>query len=87
MDNEGMKTDFPSTEAVQTRLKLLKVVEIDALANRSGVPSSTLWKIRNGVTQNPGLETVRKFFHLLPATPSTTEAPAPHAAQQGVANA
>ena len=71
----GMNTDLPSAEAIQARLKLLKGVDIDALSSRSGVPTSTLWKIRNGHTPNPGLETVRKFFHLLPSTDTaTTEA-------------
>lgn len=83
----GMNTELPSAEVVQARLKLLKGVDIDALSSSSGVPASTLWKIRNGHTPNPGLETVRKFFHLLPATPATNDAHTAQAAQQGVANA
>lgn len=72
-----MNTDLPSTEAVRDRLKQLKGIDIDDLAGRSGVPASTLWKIRTGVTPNPGLETVRKFFHLLPvATDTSTQAEA-----------
>jgi transcriptional regulator with XRE-family HTH domain len=61
-----MNPELPSTELLAARLKLLKGIELEDLASRSGVPASTLWKIRMGVTPNPGLETVRKFFHLLP---------------------
>lgn len=32
------------------------------LAKESGVPFTTLWKIRDGTTGNPGIETVRKFY-------------------------
>jgi predicted transcriptional regulator len=61
-----MNTDLPSVETVQAKLKRLKGAELEALADSSGVPASTLWKIRNGFTPNPGLETVRKFYRLLP---------------------
>lgn len=76
-----MIQELPSAEVLAARLKLLKGVELDDLAARSGVPSSTLWKIRNRVTPNPGIETVRKFYPLLPDTP-VTEQPT-----QGVVNA
>jgi predicted transcriptional regulator len=66
-------------DAIQVRLKGLKGFEIDALASVSGVPTSTLWKIRNGVTPNPGFETVRKFY---PHLPTSDTQPAP----QGVAS-
>jgi predicted transcriptional regulator len=81
-----MSAEIPSIESVRVRLGGLKSVEVDELAVSSGVPSSTLWKIRTGVTPNPGLETVRKFFHLLP-TPASSDTNAAQAAQQGVANA
>lgn len=61
-----MYSEIPSAADVQSRLKQLKVVELEALAVKTGVPEGTLWKIRTGTTANPGLETVRKFFHLLP---------------------
>lgn len=77
-----MSTALPSIEDVRVRLQSLKDGEIYEVAKRSGVPSSTLWKIRIGATPNPGLETVRKFFHLLPvATDTSTQAEA----GQGVA--
>lgn len=77
-----MNSALPSIEDVRIRLQGLKHGEISAVAKQSGVPSSTLWKIRIGATPNPGLETVRKFFHLLPAsTDTSTQAEA----RQGVA--
>jgi transcriptional regulator with XRE-family HTH domain len=69
-----MNTDFPSAERLRERLKGLRLAQVDALASASGVPSSTLMKIRNGVTPNPGIETVRKFFHLLPPTDTESQA-------------
>lgn len=52
---------------VRERLLRLRDVEVDTLAQVSGVPASTLRKIRQGVTPNPGFETVRRFFPHLPA--------------------
>jgi len=40
--------------------------EVKELASKSGVPFTTLWKIRVGPTNNPGIETVRKFIDHLP---------------------
>lgn len=74
-----MSTEIPSMAAVRARLLLLRDAEVDDLAAASGVPASTIRKIRQGVTPNPGFETVRKFFPLLPAV--TTEP------TQGVASA
>jgi len=70
-----MSTLFPSIEDVRARLQMLKDGDIYKVSQDSGVPASTLWKIRCGATPNPGIETVRKFFHLLPAaTDTSTEA-------------
>jgi hypothetical protein len=66
-----MQSEIPSTADVQARLKLLKVVELEALAVKTGVPEGTLWKIRTGTTANPGLETVRKFIDHLPVVVSS----------------
>lgn len=63
-----MDAHIPAIDEVRARLQRLKAGELDKVAQSSGVPASTLWKIRIGATPNPGLETVRKFFHLLPAT-------------------
>jgi transcriptional regulator with XRE-family HTH domain len=74
-----MKTDFPSVEVIRSRLQSLNDGEIYKVASDSGVPASTLWKIRCGATSNPGLETVRKFFHLLPVPTDTQADPQPTA--------
>ena len=62
MDNTLM-----SAEDVRTVLWLLTQRQLEKLSAASGVPLSTLGKIRRGETQNPGLETVRKFLPHLPA--------------------
>lgn len=81
-----MSTDIPPISVVRARLLRMRDVEVDDLAVASGVPASTIRKIRQGVTPNPGFETVRKFFNLLP-TPAANDADSAQAAQQGVANA
>jgi predicted transcriptional regulator len=78
-----MNSLVPSIADVRYRLSSLKDGELDRIAKASGVPASTLWKIRIGDTSNPGLETVRKFFHLLPTTPAANDTNAAQAAEQG----
>lgn len=43
--------------------------EVRALSSRAGVPFTTIWKIRDGTTTNPGIETVRLFYHLIGTLP------------------
>jgi hypothetical protein len=81
-----MSTELPPMADVRARLLLLRDAELEDLAASSGVPASTIRKIRQGVTPNPGFETVRKFFPLLPA-PAANDTNASQTAQQGVANA
>lgn len=61
-----MTTCIPSANHVAARLRPMRVNELQDLAARSGVPYRTLLKIRFGQTVNPGIETVRKFYSLLP---------------------
>lgn len=75
-----MKTDVPSAHDVSARLRALKLAELGVLSRQSGVPFPTLVKIRMGTTPNPGIETVRKFFHLLPA--QATSVPDTQASEQ-----
>lgn len=44
----------------------LSQAALHALAEKSGVSFHVLVKIRNGYTENPGIETVRKFYCFLP---------------------
>lgn len=62
----GMADQIPSHKTVRERLSKLGHAEIQSLARESGVPFTTLWKIRAGTTENPGIETVRKFWPKLP---------------------
>lgn len=38
------------------------MAQLGALAQASGVPWTTIYKIQRGETSNPGVETVRKFL-------------------------
>lgn len=38
------------------------MAQLEELAKRSGVPFTTLYKIKREETTNPGIETVRKFM-------------------------
>lgn len=57
-----MDTNIPSAQEVRQRLEPLSFAQMQALAALSGVPFTTLWKVRNGVTEDPRLETVRQFM-------------------------
>jgi hypothetical protein len=57
-----MKEKIPSAEQVRERLQTLRYGQVEKLAAISGVPVTTLWKVRSGDTENPGLDTVRKFI-------------------------
>lgn len=49
--------------------------EVGELSRLSGVPFTTIWKIRAGVTWNPGMETVGNFWpHIAEAKRSAPEA-------------
>ena len=56
-----MELHIPGVDEVQAALKPLSLKQIDRLADLSGVPAPTIYKIRNGDTRNPGVETLRKF--------------------------
>lgn len=60
-----MAITIPPLAMIRNRLKAMSQVQIHQLHLDSGVPFGTLMNIRQGSTQNPGIETVRKFFPLL----------------------
>ena len=60
-----MPITIPPSSLVRSRLAGLPLARLQTLACESGVPFSTLVKIRSGYTANPGIETVRKFFPLI----------------------
>lgn len=39
--------------------------QMQALSERSGVPFTTLWKVRNGKTKSPRLGAVHAFYPLI----------------------
>lgn len=64
-----MDTPIPSAAAIRDALKPLTLKQLDRLAALSGVPITTIYKIRRGETANPGVETVRQFApHIAAAT-------------------
>jgi predicted transcriptional regulator len=56
-----MDMSFPSIEEVRAVLEPLTLKQMEALAERSGVPFTTIYKIKRGETKNPGIETLRQF--------------------------
>ena len=76
-----MTPDIPSSQAIRGRLLGLGHAQLQALSVASGVPFTTLWRVRSGETANPGIETVRKFMAHMPEAPDTT----PQPVEQGAA--
>lgn len=66
-----MKTNIPTAEQIRDKLSDLNLAQTQALADASDVPFTTLLKIRNGTTENPRIETVRQFYHLIDAASKT----------------
>lgn len=73
-----MSLAIPSAADVRQELGKLGHAQMQRLAEESGVPFTTLWKIRSGETDNPRLETVRQFLPRL--VELIDEKPAPEAA-------
>lgn len=72
-----MDINIPTSAEVRARLAGLGQSDMQALAEASKVPFTTLLKIKNGVTENPRIETVRQFWgHLTKPkrTPKKAEA-------------
>ena len=79
----GMDTNIPSAEEVRATLGKLSMAQVHVLAGLSGVPWTTLRKIRDGETPNPRLETVRQFAPHVTAAMGD-KAPEPAAAVGGL---
>lgn len=74
-----MNTDIPTVDEIRDALKPFTHAPMQRLAKLSGVPFTTLWKIKDGTTKNPGVATVRQFLpHVsaakLPVLPSIPQA-------------
>ena len=57
-----MDSTFPGIEEVREALSPLSLSQREALAKLSGVPFTTIYKIKRGETRNPGIETVGQFM-------------------------
>lgn len=57
----AMNTTIPLTLDFKSQLEPLGHAGLQELARISGVPFTTLWKIKTGETANPGIETVKLF--------------------------
>ena len=64
-----MPITIPPLALIHSRLAAMNQVQLRRLAKDSGIPFGTLMKIRYGTTKNPGIETVRAFYPLLPDLP------------------
>ena len=62
-----MDMTIPTSMQVRDALSPLTLNQLDRLSVLSGVPATTIYKIKLGTTENPGIETVGKFFHLIEA--------------------
>ena len=60
-----MSTNIPSAEEIKALFGGLTHAQVVALAANTGVPFTTLWKIKSGETANPRIETVRQFMPAL----------------------
>jgi predicted transcriptional regulator len=57
-----MNTTIPSAADVRAKLEPLTNAQLQKLADLSGVPFTTLWKVRAGETKDPRIDTVREFL-------------------------
>lgn len=57
-----MDIQIPPVSTVKAELEALSHASMQRLAAIAEVPFTTIWKIRDGTTGNPGLETVGKFW-------------------------
>ena len=67
---------IPSPAQVRALLEPMNQAAIQSLAVRSGVPFTTLLKVRTGETANPRLETVRAIWPELIGAAGAPEVPA-----------
>ena len=65
-----------NAESVRERLKELTIKQLERLSELSGVPVPTIYKIRLGVTGNPGIETVGQFWPFIDRALKKTKATA-----------
>ena len=57
-----MTSQIPTPGQVKAALSGLSMKQLASLYELSGVPVPTLYKIQTGVTTDPGIKTVAKFW-------------------------
>lgn len=60
-----MTSNIPTPAQVKKALNTLGHAQMQELSALSGVAFNTLWNVRSGATENPGLKAVQKFFPLI----------------------
>lgn len=60
-----MQNSIPQIARIRSALAAMTQKEVKELAEACNVPFGTVMKIRHGITENPGIETVRKFYPML----------------------
>lgn len=62
--------EIPSPQEVRDAMRHLTIKQIRGIAELSGVPADTIYKIKRGETRNPGIDTLRRFLPLVPPPPA-----------------
>lgn len=70
----AMQNQIPRAADVRAKLEALGHAQTQELSRVSGVPFTTLWKIRSGQTANPRIETVCQFMGHINALDRAKEA-------------
>ena len=68
-----MNITIPTSLQVREALATLTLAQIERLAALSGVPWTTIYKIKRGETDNPGIETVGRFLPHVQSVRDATE--------------
>lgn len=75
----AMELLIATADEVRAALAPLTMKQMERLGELSGVPPTTIYKIKRGETENPGIETVRKIV------PHIEDALRPPAAEKAAA--
>lgn len=82
-----MSIPVPSIEQIREALQPLTLKQLEALEKLSGVPATTIYKIKRGETTNPGVETIGRFLPHVQAVLRDSDSdqahPAVESAEQG----
>jgi len=57
-----MKANIPPIDAIRQALAPLNLKQLDRLGELSGVPPTTIYKIKRGETRDPGIVTCARFM-------------------------